>query len=158
MNRCIGILGVVLALGAGLFAQSALACTQETADRLAATDTQALRDADMLAASDFISFAVLTAVTSARPPESEGDLYSFTVEVTLRGPQVPAFETESMVVFSCRHGDQSWHLDRLRVGDRVLVLGDISADGRSWPRYIMPARDRRARRLLALFQRTSAGE
>lgn len=156
MNRCIGILGVVLALGAGLFAQPALACTEETADRLAATDTQALRDADMLAASENISFAVLTAVTLARPPD--GDVYSFSVEVTLRGAQVPAFETEDMFVWSCRHGDQSWNLDRLRVGDRVLVLGVTSADGSFSPRHVIRARDRRARRLLALFQRTSAGD
>lgn len=155
MNRCISILSFLVALGTALTALPVLACTQETADRLAATDTQARRDADMLAGSDNISYAVLTAIRVAPHGAHQDEVYVFSVEQTLRGARSAAFETPSMVVFSCRFGDQSWNLDRLRVGDRVLVLGDTAADGAFIPEHILPIRDRRARRLLALFQRTA---
>lgn len=157
MNRFILILGVLIALGAGL-ASPVVACTQEAADRLAETDTQARRDTDLLAEADSISFAVLTAIQFAAHRPSEDDVYRFSVEETLRGAEHPAFDTPNMIVWSCRHGDQSWHLERLRIGERVLVLGGTSANGIFIPKYIMPARDHRARRLLALFERTSAGE
>lgn len=137
----------VVALGI-IAATPVLACTQETADRLAATDTQQRRDADLVSQANIIGVAVLTGV--------EGDLYAFAFEQALRGSPPEAFSSESMVRISCRYGDQSWRLERLRVGDRVLVLGGQTADGGFRPDYVFPAGSRAARRLQGLIQRNAS--
>ena len=143
---------ILLALCVGLTvllaAMPALACTQEMADRLAATDTQARRDSDLLARAEIVGLAVLTGV--------EGEIYAFSFEQALQGAPPSEFQSESMVVISCRYSDMSWRLDRLRVGERVLVLGGTNADGSFNPEYVMPARGRPARRLLTLIDQGSA--
>lgn len=128
-----------------MVAAPALACPQDTADRLAATDTQARRDADLIGRAEIVGVAVLTGV--------EDEIYAFSFEQPLRGAPPPDFQTESMIVVSCRYGDMSWRLDRLRVGDRVLVLGGTNADGSFNPEYVLPVRGRPARRLLTLIDR-----
>jgi hypothetical protein len=142
------VLALCVGLTASLAAMPALACTQETADRLAATDTQARRDADLMARAEIVGLAVLTGV--------QGEIYAFSFGQTLRGAPPSEFQSESMVVISCRYGDMSWRLDRLRVGERVLVLGGTNADGSFNPEYVMPARGRPARRLLTLIDQGAA--
>jgi len=147
-HRFNGVLISAVTVAVLMVAAPALACPQDTADRLAATDTQARRDADLIGRAEIVGLAVLTGV--------EGETYAFSFEQHLRGAPPPEFQTVSMIVVSCRYGDMSWRLDRLRVGDRVLVLGGTKADGSFNPEYVMPARSRSARRLLTLIDRGPA--
>jgi hypothetical protein len=137
----------VAAAALSLVATPTLACPQETVDRLAATDTVARQDADIVADSPEIALAVLT--------RAENDRYDFSVEQALRGA-VPDFTTESMIVISCRFGGESWDLDRYPTGARFLVLGDRNAHGGFVPDRILPAGGARARRLLTLIDQGSA--